>query len=108
MQREDKEAHHNLLAELYNTDIPGFTNFMRMTPEYFEMIKARVQPRLGKQATNYRATLSVGIKLAITLRYLATGESYTYLSYQFMVGRSIISKFLPKVCRAIPKEFENN
>ena len=76
MQREDKGAYHNLLNELYNTDILGFTNFIRMTPEFFEVIKARIQPRLAKQATNYRAPLSVGMKLAITLRYLPTGESY--------------------------------
>ena len=91
MQREDKGAYHNLLNELYNTDIPGFTNFMRMTPEFFEMINARVKPCLAKQAINYRAQLSIGMTSPITLGYLATGESYTSLSYQFVVGRSSIS-----------------
>ena len=94
-------AYHNIMAELYATDIPGFTNFMRMTPEFFEMIKTRLEPRLARQATNYRAPISVGEKLALTIRYLATGESYTSLSCQFRVGRSTISKFLPQVCRAI-------
>ena len=46
------------------------------------------------------------MKLEITLRDLATGESYTSLSYQFMVGRSSISKFVPKFCRAIQEEFK--
>ena len=99
IHREEKGAYHNLLADLYDFDVPGFTNFMRMTPEFFEMIKARVHPHLVRQATNYRGPLSVGLKLAITLRFLATGESYQSLSYQFMVGRSSISKFVPKVCR---------
>ena len=44
-------------------------------------------------------------KLALTIRYLATGESYTSLSCQFRVGRSTISKFLPEVCRGIQDEF---
>ena len=44
------------MAELYAADIPGFTNFMRMTPEFFEMIKTRLEPRLARQATNYKAT----------------------------------------------------
>ena len=92
-------AYHNIMAELYATDIPGFTNFMRMTPEFFEMIKTRLEPRLARQATNYRAPISVGEKLALTIRYLATGESYTSLSCQFRVGRSTFSKFLPEVCR---------
>ena len=93
------------MAELYATDIPGFTNFMRMTPEFFEMIKTRLEPRLARQATNYRAPISVGEKLALTIRYLSTGESYTSLSCQFRVGKSTISKFLPEVCRAIQDEF---
>ena len=98
-------AYHNIMAELYATDIPGFTNYMRMTPEFFEMIKTRLEPRLVRQATNYRAPISVGEKVALIIRYLATGESYTSLSCQFRVGRSTISKFLPEVCRAIQDEF---
>ena len=78
---------------------------MRMTPEFFEMIKTRLEPHLARQATNYRAPISVGEKLALTLRYLVTGESYTSLSRQFRVGRSTISKFLPQVSRAIQAEF---
>ena len=87
LQREERGAYHNIMAELYATDIPGFTNFMRMTPEFFEMIKTRLEQHLARQATNYRAPISVGEKLALTIRYLATGESYTSLSCQFWVGR---------------------
>ena len=105
LQREDRGAYHNIMAELYATDITGFTNYMRMTPEFFEMMKTRLEPRLARQATNYRAPISIGEKLALTIRYLATGESYTSLSCQFRVGRSTISKFLPEVCRAIQDEF---
>ena len=105
LQREERGAYQNIMADLYAIDIPGFTNFMRMTPEFFEMIKTRLEPHLARQATNYRAPISVGKKLALTIRYLATGESYTSLSYQFRVGRSTISKFLPEVCRAIQDEF---
>ena len=46
-------AYHNIMADLYATDIPGFTNYMRMTPEIFEMIKTRLEPHLARQATNY-------------------------------------------------------
>ena len=98
-------AYHNIMAKLYATDISGFTNYMRMTPEFFEMIKTRLEPLLARQATNYRAQISVGENLALTIRYLATGESYTSLSCQIRVGRSTISKFLPEFCRAIQDEF---
>ena len=93
------------MAELYATDIPGFTNYMRMTPKFFEMIKSRLESRLASQAINYRAPISVGETSTLTIRYLATGEPYTSLSCQFRVGRSTISKFLSEVCRAIQDEF---
>ena len=100
LQREERGAYRNIMADLYATDIPGFTKYMRVTPEFFEMIKTRLKPHLARQATNYRAPISVGEKLAFTIRYLATGESYTS-----WVGRSSISKFLPEVCRVIQDEF---
>ena len=57
LQREERGAYHIIMVELYATDIPGFTNFMRMTPEFFEMIKTRLEPHLARQATNYRAPI---------------------------------------------------
>ena len=78
---------------------------MRMTPEFFEMIKTRLGPRLARQAPNYRAPISVGEKLALTIRYLATGESYTSLSCQFRVGRSTISSFYQR--SAVPSRMSS-
>ena len=48
----------------------------------------------------------MGLKLAVTLRHLSTGESYTSLQYQWRVGRTTIIKFVPKVCKAILREFQ--
>ena len=73
LQREERGGYHNIMADLYATDIQGFTSYMRMTPEFFEMIKTRLEPHLARQATNYRAPISVGEKLALTIRYLVTG-----------------------------------
>ena len=60
LQREEGGGgYHNIMAELYATDIPGFTNFMRMTPKFFEMIKTRLEPHLTRQATNYRTEFRI-------------------------------------------------
>ena len=47
----------------------------------------------------------MGLKIATTLRYLASGETYTSLHYQFRSGKAIISMFVASVCRAIVDEF---
>ena len=40
-------------------------------------------------------------KIAITLRFLATGETFHSLIYQFRVHRVSMGKFVPEVCKAI-------
>ncbi|XP_062576078.1 uncharacterized protein LOC134237961 [Saccostrea cucullata] len=46
-------------------------------------------------------------KLAITLRYLATGESYTSLMYGFRVPHNTISLLIREVCESIIAEYAN-
>ena len=48
-----------------------------------------------------RDLISVEEKLAITLRFLATGESCKSLRYQFRISDSAISLFIKPVCDAI-------
>ncbi|KAL8572466.1 hypothetical protein ACOMHN_005612 [Nucella lapillus] len=62
-----------------------------------------VRPHISSTDTNLRRALEPGLKLAATLRYLATGDSYRTLSYTFWVGFSTLSKMIPEVCRAIYK-----
>ncbi|KAG5882128.1 hypothetical protein JTB14_033859 [Gonioctena quinquepunctata] len=39
--------------------------------------------------------------LATTLRFLATGDSYSSLMYLHIISKSAISRFIPEVCKAI-------
>ena len=93
--------HENLLAELHKEDNRGFKNFLRMSPELFEEMVEKLTPKLQKKTTDMRHPLSVGLKLAVTLRFMASGCSYADLSYGFRVSKSAISRFVPVVCQAI-------
>ena len=56
---------------------------------------------IQKQNTYLREALSVQEKLAIILRYLAIGETFISLLYQYHIHRLTISQFLLDVCKAI-------
>ena len=51
-----------------------------------------------------RKALTQGLKIAITVRYLASGEKYLCLMYSFRVARNTIRLLIPKVCEAIVEE----
>ncbi|XP_068675425.1 uncharacterized protein [Montipora foliosa] len=48
-----------------------------------------------------RNAISPAEQLAVTLRFLATGETYTSLQYQFRINKGTLSLIIPRVCEAI-------
>ena len=53
-----------------------------------------------------RKPIDPEIKLAITLRFLATGESYESLMFQFRVHSCTIAKLIPVACNKIYETFK--
>ena len=90
-----------LMEELRQEDQQSFFNFIRMPPEMFDELLNRVGPRIQLQDTNFRRALEPGLKLAVTLRHLSSGDKYSTLQYDIRVARTTIVKFLPVVCQAI-------
>ena len=80
---------------------------MRMQPAMFHELLQRITPRIQK-STRYRKPLEPGLKLAITLRYLASGYSYKSLQYSFRVAHNTISLFIPEVCQALNDEYQGD
>ena len=60
-----------------------------------------VEPLIKKKKTRMRQPIPAEERLAITLRFLATGETYDSLMYQFRVHRTTIAKIVLEVCQAI-------
>ncbi len=71
---------------------------------FFELVD-RLLPRIEKQDTWYQKALQPGLKVAITLQYLATGDSYHSLMYNFQVAHNTISSIVRDVCKAIINEY---
>ena len=106
-QRRDL-GHYTLLHIDLQDDasIQMFRNYTRFTPQTFIEIFNRIEPIISKQDTNMRQSLEPGFKLAVRLRYLATGDSYMSLKYAFRCGHNTISLFIPEVCQAIIQVYQ--
>jgi hypothetical protein len=66
----------NLMMELARESQGDFINYMRMDPCMFRELLERIAPRVQKETTHLRSPLPARMKLAITLRYIASGDSY--------------------------------
>ena len=95
-----QRTHINLMKDIskYPED---FKNLLRMSEHHFYYLLELVRPKIQKNHTNMREALSAKVKLQITLRYLATGDSFKSLEYLFRVPKSSISKFIEEVLDAV-------
>ena len=82
--------YYQLMEELRLDDQESFYNVLRITPPMFDELLERITPFIETEDANYREALEPGMKLAITLSHLATGDSYATLKYEFRVARNTI------------------
>lgn len=76
-------------------------NYLRMDEETYQHLLSLVTPALKKQDIHIRRAISPHEKLAATLRYLATGRTYTDLQYSVAISQPSLSRFIPETCNAI-------
>ncbi|MCP3854927.1 MAG: hypothetical protein GY698_09360, partial [Actinomycetia bacterium] len=75
-RRGDHGLYERLMEELKREDVAAFTNMLRMSPQLFQEIVDRLDPILNPNVGFAgRPPHPTGLKVAITLRYLATGDS---------------------------------
>ena len=100
-RREELGAYHTLFRELAAEDTLGFGEYMRIPHAKFLELVEVVRPLLTKQETHMRTSIAPNERLALAIRYLATGETFQSLSFQFRIGKSTVSQILMEVCGAI-------
>lgn len=90
----------NQLAELYAEPSGEFDNFVRISRSDFEYLQ-KISSTVAKKDTDSRDAIQVKVRLAVTLRYLATGDSYRSFHYLFKISSKVISIIVPEVCLAL-------
>ena len=98
---------NTLLNEFRNENRDEYKKFLRMSPENFDELLNLILPSIQKSDTRFREAIPAKIKLAITLRFLSTGETYVDLQHQFRVHKSTISQFIPAVCEALYEKLKD-
>nr|CAH7738350.1 unnamed protein product [Callosobruchus chinensis] len=88
---------HELVAEPSNE----FQKFTRMSSVDFEYLLNKVSTQISKQNTQLREAIPARLRLAVTLRYLATGDDYQSLHFLFKISPQVISQIVPEVCQAL-------
>lgn len=74
LNRPKQGAYLNLIAELRLGDTASYANFLRMDPGSFYELLNLVGASITKKDTRMRAAIPPGERLALTLRFLATGK----------------------------------
>ena len=72
-----------------------------MSPERFDHLLSLVGPLISKLATRFRNPISPSERLAVALRYLATGDSQQSQSFDFRIGKSTVSNIIRETCDGI-------
>ena len=63
------------MRELQAMDVSSYLNFVRMNASTFETLLTKAAPLIARKDTNLRDAIPPGERLAVTLRFLATGEN---------------------------------
>ncbi|XP_041764475.1 uncharacterized protein LOC121589544 [Anopheles merus] len=99
MLHERNEQVGRLLASILQEELDNtIINFMRLSRNDFDYLHKQIGPKIQRMDTNMRLSLSAKDKLIITLRYLATGDSYNTLEYAFRISAQAIGQFVLQVC----------
>ena len=85
-RRASLGAHAALLQNIRVSDPSTYRNFCRLSPEDYDELLEMVRPAITHQDTRLRKAISADERLALTLRFLATGLLHYYDTTCFAYG----------------------
>ena len=99
-ERKIKGGFEGIVREAKLHDEEFFFRMFRMSPTKFEELLKWVAPIIRKSSVK-REAISADERLCITMRHLASGDSYLTLSSQYRIGISTVSKIVAETSKVI-------
>ena len=101
MKKRPTLGHRNLLCEL-SLEPTLYQNFLRMNEEVFEQLLSMVCPLIEKRDKRMRTAISPTERLSLTLRFLASGNSFEDLKFSSYIAPTTISEIVMETtCKAL-------
>ena len=101
-RREERGYFSNIVQELKIEDRLGFKDMFRVDVTDFEYVLSVIAPLITpKKIIGGHKPISPEERLTLAIRYLATGESFQSLSYQFRISLNAVSCIIKGCCKAI-------
>lgn len=94
--------HLNVINEVQLSDPKDFNNI-----DIYNQLLCMVAPFITKKNTNMRESISANERLAVTLRYLATGRTFEDLKFSSIISPTTISLIVIETCQAIITVLKN-
>ena len=106
-RRSSHGFYNTSIEELRCEGTNTYKEMMRMSYETFKELLHFIEPLITPQESfNGNRTIAAAERLALTIRFLATGETFRSLSYQFRISERVISNIVYQVAGAIVKEIQ--
>ena len=101
-KRSQLSEFFTLVKELREEDHEGYFNYFRMLPYQFDYLHKLVKPLIQKSNKN-RESIGSDERLALTLRYLSSGDSPRSLSFSYRVSLTSAHRIISETCLSIWK-----
>ena len=100
-KKREEYTHENLLNDLRITEVEDYRLFLRVDVAAFEELLAMIKPKIEKQNTIMRDAVPASQRLSITLRFLATGNTFEDLKYTSAISPQSISNIVMETCTSL-------
>ncbi|XP_047035257.1 putative nuclease HARBI1 [Helicoverpa zea] len=67
----------------------------------FEFLLQLIEPKITKQNTRMRQSVTARERLIATLRYLATGRTYADMKFTCAISPQLLGKIIPETCKEL-------